>query len=343
MSMTPKERYYATIQGETTDRVPVTPIFMAWAAHLIGKTYRDYYLDGDVLVEAQLAAARLLGTDQVSVISDPWREASGFGMEFDYPEQGVGIPRGHLLDSPADVADLRVCDVDACPRMRQRVESVGKLASAVGETHSVCGWVEGPLAEYADLRDVQSAMLDLASEPAMYLDSIEVVLETGIAFALAQVEAGADVIGVGDAAASLIGPQLYVEHVVPYEKRLFDAIHEAGAVVKLHICGNISGIIGHIPATGADVVDVDWMVPLAEAREKVGPNMTLCGSFDPVAVLQQGSPDTVADAARRNIADAGRRFILQPGCEVPQGTPEANLHAFCPGEGCLIADALRRS
>ena len=50
----------------------------------------------------------------------------------------------------------------------------------------------------------------------------------------------------------------------------------------------------------------------------------------------------VAEAARKCIASAGEKFILQPGCEVPPGTPEANLRAFCPGENCLIADDLRR-
>ena len=341
--MTPKQRYHATIRGEPADRVPVTPIFMAWAAHLIGRTYRDYYLDGDVLVAAQLAAARLLGTDQVSAISDPWREASGFGMAFDYPEQGVGIPRGHLLGGPGDVAKLQPGDVGASPRMRQRVDSVGKLAAAVGRTHSVLGWVEGPLAEYADLRGLEQAMLDLATDPEMYLQAAEVIVATAIDFATAQVESGADVIGVGDAAASLIGPDMYVQFVAPLEQRLFKAIHDAGALVKLHICGDINSIIGHMPETGADVIDVDWMVPLAEARHKVGPEVALCGNFDPVAVLQQSTPEAVAQAARRNIADAGERFILQPGCEVPPATPQANLRAFCPGRGCLISAALRRS
>ena len=48
--MTPKERIYAILKGVSYDRPAVTPIFMAWAANYIGRTYRDYYLDGDVLV-----------------------------------------------------------------------------------------------------------------------------------------------------------------------------------------------------------------------------------------------------------------------------------------------------
>jgi uroporphyrinogen decarboxylase len=80
------------------------------------------------------------------------------------------------------------------------------------------------------------------------------------------------------------------------------------------------------------------MVPLDEARAAVGPQVTLAGNFDPSAVLLQGTPQEVADAARRNVEMGGRRFILQPGCEVPPGTPEQNIRAFCPCPGCLIPE-----
>jgi len=93
--------------------------------------------------------------------------------------------------------------------------------------------------------------------------------------------------------------------------------------------------------SGADIIDVDWMVPLAEARELVGPNITLCGNFDPVGVLLQGSPEDVAKAARQCIKAGGDKFILMPGCEVPPDTPEENIRAFCPCEGCLIQKELK--
>ena len=74
IEMTPKERVHAIIRGEPCDRPAVTPIFMAWAANYVGHTYRDYYLKHDVLIHAQTAVARAFGLDQVSAISDPWRE-----------------------------------------------------------------------------------------------------------------------------------------------------------------------------------------------------------------------------------------------------------------------------
>lgn len=340
--MNSKELYIAAVTGQQHDRVPVTPLFMAWAAHHVGRTYRDYYLNSDVLVEAHLAMARDFGVDQVSVISDPWAESSAYGMEFDYPPEGVGIPRGYLLGTKDDLAKLRPLDFDTCTRTRQRIESVARFAAATGHTHSVLGWVEGPIAEYGDLRGVESAMMDLMDEPDMFAAAAETITNNALQFARRQIAAGADTIGVGDAAASLVGPELYHRYVLPWEKQLIAGIHHAGAMAKLHICGNITAILADVATTGADIIDLDWMVSIADARQTVGPDVCLCGNFDPVAVLMQGTAETVADAARQCIADGGDRFILQPGCEVPPGTPEANVRAFCPCEGCLIEADLRR-
>lgn len=338
--MTPKERVYAILQGKSHDRPAVTPIFMAWAANFVGRTYRDYYLDGDVLVESQLAVVQAFHLDQISAISDPWREASAYGMEFDYPETGVGRPRAMRIQSPADISRIRPFDIENAPRTMQRIESVRKMVEAVGQTHSVLGWCEGPLALYADLRGVESMFLDLIDTPEMYLQVAGTMIENQIRFARAQVAAGADMIGVGDAVASLVSPPMYEQFVLPFEKRLFDAIHEAGAAVKLHICGDIARNIALMAQTGADIIDVDWMVPLDQSRAAVGPGVTLCGNFDPTAVLLQGTPQDVAEAASRCIAMGGQRFILQPGCEVPPGTPEQNIRAFCPCEGCLVPEVL---
>jgi len=339
--MTPKERIQAIIRGKSCDRPAVTPIFMSWAAGFIGRTYRDYYLDGDVLAESQLAVMRAFNLDQVSAISDPWREASAYGMEFDYPEHGVGRPRGVLIRSPQDISRVRPFALEQAERPAQRIGSVRKMAKAVGRTHSVLGWVEGPLAVYADLRGVESMFLDLIDNPQMYLTAAEIIIDNQIRFARAQVAAGADMVGVGDSVASLISPPMYQRFVLPFEKRLFEAIHDAGAAVRLHVCGDISNSIRFMAQTGCDIIDADWMVALNEARTEIGPRVTLAGNFDPSAVLLQGTPQEVADAARQNIEMGGQRFILQPGCEVPPGTPEANIRAFCPCAGCLIPEKLR--
>ncbi len=338
--MTPKARLLATVRGQPHDRVPVTPIVMQWAAHHIGRSFRDYYLDGAVLAQGQVAVARDFATDWVSVMSDPWCESHAYGMTFDWPAEGVGVPRGYLLQLPDDVKRLTPFDPRESERPKQRLACIAAEKRAVGDSVAVCGWVEGPIAEYADLRGLEQACMDLMDDPATFHAAAAVIVPTAIDFAKAQVQAGADIIGVGDAAASIIGPELFVEHIYPWERKLFAAIHDMGALVKLHICGDITALLPHLASVGADMLDCDHMVDLAHARAVMGESATLCGNFDPVSVLKDGTPEAIADAARRCIAAAGgptSRFILQPGCEVPPGTPPDHLRAFCP-----TSDATRR-
>jgi len=339
--MTPKERINAILKGDSYDRPAVTPIFMAWASHFIGHTYRDYYLDGDVLVEAQLAVTRTFNLDQTSAISDPWREASAYGMEFEYPAEGVGRPKEAFIKKRSEISRVKRFDIENAERTKQRIDSVRKMVAEVGQTHSVLGWVEGPMAEYGDLRGVENAMLDLIDEPEIFVKAGEVIVQNAIAFAVAQIKAGADMVGVGDSAASLISPEMYTELVMPLERKLITAIHEAGATAKLHVCGNISNIVQYMVDSGTDVIDVDWMVSLGRARELAGPDVTLCGNFNPAGVLFEGSPEDVAEAARACIEMVPDKFILMPGCEVPPATPEKNIRAFCPCDGCLICEELK--
>jgi uroporphyrinogen-III decarboxylase len=135
-------------------------------------------------------------------------------------------------------------------------------------------------------------------------------------------------IGIGDPAASLTGPALFRDFVLPYQQRLVDALRAAGAAVRLHICGNTRRILPSLATLGCDIVDIDSLVPLETARSAFGPETLLLGGLDPVRVLQNGSPTDVARAAEACFRLAGPRYILGAGCEVPPHTPPENLHAL---------------
>jgi MtaA/CmuA family methyltransferase len=141
--------------------------------------------------------------------------------------------------------------------------------------------------------------------------------------------AGAEVIGVGDAAASLVGPEIYNEFVWPYEKRLVDGIHELGGKVRLHICGNTRRILEGMGKLGCDIVDLDYPAPISEGREKMGPKTVLLGNLNPVRVLRDGEAAGVTAAIEECHRQAGPPFIVGAGCEVPRDTPAENLRALC--------------
>jgi len=209
--------------------------------------------------------------------------------------------------------------------MSDRLEAAVRFREKVGGQKLIEGWVEGPCAESADLRGINRLMLDFYDDPAFVHDLFEFVLETALRFARLQIEAGVDLIGVGDAAASLVGPRIYDQFVWPYEKRLVDGLHEIGVRVRLHICGNTRRILSSVGRLGCDIVDIDSAVPLGLARQCFGAAQALLGGLDPVRTLLRGTPEDVAAAVADCRQAAGPRYIIGAGCEVPRGTPLENV------------------
>ncbi|MBP8130677.1 MAG: uroporphyrinogen decarboxylase family protein [Candidatus Hydrogenedentes bacterium] len=338
--MNSRERLYNRMAGKPVDRVPVVPIFMAWAAEYAGYTYGRYQQDYRAFADSMLRVLDRFEIDQATTLSDPHRETADYGADVCFVDDGVCRCRAPLLQEYGDIRKLRRMPIEETTRMLDRVRGIERFNAERGGDISILGWVEGPLAEYCTLRTLEAAMTDLLTEPRFFHDVCAITMDNAIAWSRAQIEAGADMIGVGDAASSLVSVDMFREHVLPWHQRLFGGIHAAGAKVRLHICGNIAHLLPAIHDSGADIVDIDWMVDLRQARQALGAGITLFGHFDPAAVLKMGTPEDVAAHARADIAAGGDRFALMPGCEVPPGTSEANIAAFCPGEGCLIRDAL---
>jgi MtaA/CmuA family methyltransferase len=191
----------------------------------------------------------------------------------------------------------------------------------------VMGWVEGAVSEAATLRGVNALLIDLVERPEWVNELLSFVADNQVAFARAQAEAGAHIVGLGDSIASQISAALYREFALPHEKRIFDAVHEAGALGRLHICGNTTHLLKDMPETMADIIDLDWMVGIADARKTCGFQQAFCGNFDPVSVMLQGTPAQVRQAVLQNLRDGGAKFFSAAGCEIPDKTPHPNLRA----------------
>lgn len=329
--MTGKERILAMIEGREPDHLPLMPITMMFAADHAGVKYGEYARDHRVLAEAQIRTACTYGFDYVSVISDPAREAADLGAAVQFfPDQPPAIDESRALLADKDrLATLRVPDPLAGRRMHDRVLGVELLKRRAGSDLLVEGWVEGPCALASDLRGINSLMTDFIDDPLFVRDLFAFCVEMELAFAKAQVEAGADLIGVGDAAASLVGPRIYEEFVWPYEQKLVDGIHEAGGRVRLHICGRTRRLFSGMGRLGCAIVDLDYFAPVGEARAAMGPDQVLLGNIEPVGVLRNMGATAVREAVADCHREAGPKFIVGAGCEVVRDTPPENVRAMC--------------
>lgn len=325
--MNGKERVLAMFDGRPVDHLPLMPITMMFAADLAGVRYRNYASDHRVLAEAQLRVADRFELDYVSAISDPAREVADLGGAIEwFDDQPPAIIESQaLLADKSRLGGLSLPAMTAPGRMRDRIDAVALLKRQAGGARIVEGWVEGPCAMGADLRGLNTLMLDFEDDPEFVAALFTFVVAMELAFARAQVEAGADVIGIGDAAASLIGPRRYERFVLPHERTLVAGIQAMGARVRLHICGNTRKLLAGMGSLHADLVDLDYLSPMAEGRAAMGPDQTLLGNLDPVRLLRDGTPEQINRALEACFQAAGPRYIVGAGCEVPRGTPHQNL------------------
>lgn len=325
--MTGRERVLQVLGGGPADHRAFMPITMMFAADVIGVPYKRYATDYRALAEGQLRTAEVFGIDHVSAISDPAREAADRGAHvLWYDDQPPAI----IEDDPLllDKGVLKTLHNGSGERMEDRLRGIELLRQGAGDSLLVEGWVEGPCAEAADLRGLCNLMLDFYDDTEFVHELFDFTCEGAIAFAHQQIRAGADLIGIGDAAASLVGPDIYREFVWPYEKRLVDAVHHCGGLVRLHICGNTRPMLKGMAELGCDMVDLDYPVPMDDARQEMGPEQVLAGNLDPVRAVRNGNPGSILSALERLKVQAGEHWIVAAGCEIPRDTPHENLRAM---------------
>ncbi len=164
--------------------------------------------------------------------------------------------------------------------------------------------------------------MDILMEPEATAELMRRCTRTAIRFPRAQAAEGADTIGIGYAICSQLPPDIYRELVRPLQRELFDAVHAAGALVKLHICGDITDL-------PVDILDLDHMVDPALARRCVGSRMAIAGRIDPVSEVLRGTPETIRAAVAAGYRNLGNPHLVMAGCEIPSGTPPENLKALC--------------
>ena len=304
------------------------PILMHFAARQCGHTYGEFASDHRILVKANLHALEKFDIDMVGLISDPYRETSAFGAPVEFIPEGVPRCKKLLVSTIEDVRALKNPNVLKSERTLDRIRGGALLHKELRGEVPVFGWIEGPLAEACDLAGIDTMLMQLMVDPDFCNLLMDKCMQTARDFAKAQIDAGCDIIGVGDAICSQISEDMYDQYIKERHKELFEYIQKNGAIVKLHICGDISHLLGSIAETGADIVDLDWQVDLGEAYELLGPEITRCGNINPVFIQDRSAEEVYNESLKICRQERGRRFILSGGCEITVNTPVENLMAM---------------
>jgi MtaA/CmuA family methyltransferase len=328
------ERVQQLVKGNPVDHLPAQPMLMMFAAKHIGIPYLEYTVDHRKMARAQISMYEDFGVDCLLTCSDPAREVmdiAGDGSVDWFPDQGPAIneSRAALLDKTR-LLTFKIPDPLGGGRMHDRVKGIELMRQRVKQDVSIVGWVEGPLALAAELRGLSTLMMDFIDDPDFVKDLLAFCADVAIAYAPAQIAAGADTIGMSDAAASMIGPHLYAQFVLPEQQRVLRAIrrNHPAILTRVHMCGLTDPLFGNMKHLGADICELDFPVNLELSRRELGADQVICGNVSTITDLLEGTPEKVYQATQRCHQICGKRHIVGAGCEVSPNTPPDNLRAM---------------
>ncbi|MGN6332012.1 MAG: uroporphyrinogen decarboxylase [Motilibacteraceae bacterium] len=299
------------LRAARREPVPHTPV---WFMRQAGRSLPEYrrlregvgMLDScmrpDLVTEITLQPVRRHGVDAAIFFSDIVVPLKAIGVDLDIVP-GVGPVVAEPIRSADDLQRLRPLEPDDVPYI---TEAVGRLAAELGPTPLI-GFAGAPftlasyLVEGGPSRNHERTKALMHGDPELWHALMDRLATITSAFLQVQVRAGASAVQLFDSWVGALPARSYGASVQPHSARLLAEVGELG-VPRIHFGVGTGELLALMGEAGADVVGVDFRVPLDEAARRVGPQKALQGNLDPAVLFAPW--DAVEREVRQVLADA---------------------------------------
>ena len=329
--LTPIERGRLIGEGKEADRIQCCLDGGETMAPMLGFSIKDYYYSAEKMCAVEEYMYETFGTDGVGISTTLRGMAEAMGAKIRYTDNNVA-----QLEKPALVLDAaedaRLVDIEKDGRLPIILEAVKLVKKKVGERVPVSATVTGPFTVAAMAVGTENLLIGTVRKPEKVRQLLDIIVENNNRYIrrLLDLEVG---IGFADplSSTSVISKKQYREFSLPYFQKNVDFIKKNGGGCGLHICGKSKGLWEYLNTTGIGAFGLDNVEDLEEAKGILGSHMCIQGNVPPVEIMRFGTPQDVLRSARECIRKglySPKGYVLTSGCQMPIGTPQANMHAL---------------
>jgi uroporphyrinogen decarboxylase len=310
--VTPPQLTSPFIRACRREPVPYTPV---WFMRQAGRSLPEYHrvragvsmLDSctrpELVTEITLQPVRRYDVDAAIFFSDIVVPLRAIGVDVEI-KPGVGPVVDRPFRGADDLSRLRPLEPADVPYVTEAVRSlVGELGGK-----PLIGFAGGPftlasyLIEGGPSRNHDRTRALMYGDPDLWHALIGALADIATAFLRVQIAAGASAVQLFDSWVGVVSPEDYRRAILPHTSRIFAALEPAG-VPRMHFGVGTGELLGLFGEAGADVVGVDWRIPLDEAVRRVDPGKALQGNLDPAILL---APWPVVESRARDVLARGR-------------------------------------
>ncbi len=276
--------------------------------------------------EVTITAAEKLDVDAAIIFADLLLPLEPMGLDFEF-QAGEGPRVHHPVRGAADINALRT---DRTAELGYVAEAIRRVTAHFGDRMGMIGFCGAPFTLASYMIEGGGSRNYLETKRLMYTDraawdALMQKLTTVLAdYAAQQVEAGADVIQIFDSWAGALSVADYREFVLPVTESLVRQVQAQGVPV-IYFGVDTATLLPSMRETGADVIGLDWRIPLDTGWQAVGAHCAVQGNLDPIALF---APEGLLRARVEEIVrQAGGRpgHIFNVGHGIVPGTPVENV------------------
>ncbi len=324
--MTGKERIFAAMRGEKTDKIPWVPFAGVHAGKLLGYNALEVSTEIDKLTESLLEVNKIYKPDGQPVMFDLQIEAEILGCDMVWSDSGPPTVSSHPLSEIPEIPDTLPGPADG--RLGLELEAMRRMKESVGDTTALYGLCTGPFTLASHLRGT-NIFMDMILDPDYVHKLLAYTLSVSKKMASYFIEAGMDVVAAVDPLISQISPAHFQEFMHGPFSELFSHIKENGAFSSFFVCGNASMNIEPMCKTGPDNISVDENVDLAAAKDITDRyKIVIAGNIPLTSVMLFGNQqDNMKCTVELIDSVSGNLLIVSPGCDMPYDLPIENTLA----------------
>ena len=301
----------AFLRAARREPTPHTPVwFMRQAGRSLpeylkvreGTTMLESCMRPDLVVEITMQPVRCYGVDAAIFFSDIVLPLKAVGVDLEI-EPGIGPVVAHPVRTLADVEAIPDLDASHVPFI---TESVRELVRELGSTPLI-GFAGAPftvasyLVEGGPSKEHAKTKAMMFGAPDVWDALMRKIASISAAYLRVQVDAGASAVQLFDSWAGAMSPADYRRYVMPYSSQVLSSAGGLG-VPRIHFGVGTGELLGLMGEAGADVVGVDWRVPLAEGIRRAG-GRAVQGNLDPSLVF---APPELMLARAAEVLEAGK-------------------------------------
>jgi uroporphyrinogen decarboxylase len=280
----------------------------------------------ELAAEVTITAAEKLDVDAAIIFADLLLPFESMGLNFEF-QAGEGPVIHHPVRTAADVENLRI---DRAAELGYVAEAIRKVVAHFQDRIGIIGFCGAPftLASYmiegGGSRNYIHTKSLMYRDPAVWGLLLEKIIAVLAEYAAQQVDAGADVIQIFDSWAGALSPADYRDFVLPVTTNLVRKVQALGVPV-IYFGVDTATLLPAMRETGADVIGLDWRVPLNQGWSTLGHSVAVQGNLDPILLFAEEA--LLRQRVREILDQAGGRpgHIFNLGHGIVPGTPVENV------------------